>query len=401
MSHRRGNMARMTFDPHNRRPASHDLFELEQQLIGSLTNLWARGWMPADVISTVAFRRSARVASMAGRLILAEHLAEGYHDRLAPQWQRQLNSLPDQAGSASPLSDLVDSGNATSLMADAIDLHRTFESLPDLRRLCDPPGIAVGGTIRPDSQSRRSSTGAGSAGRSSADHDMLRRVRALLAKAEATEFEAEAEAFTAKAQSLIAAHSLQHLLQQLSNDTAGQDSPATMRIAVERPYDHEKFGLLAEVARANRCRAVLHSGLGLASVMGFELDLEAVELIYTSLLVQATHAMRTHGSQTDGWGGNTTRTFRRSFLRGFSGRVGQRLRDAADEAAKTSAAGSGHDRLLPVLASRATEVESAIEAAFPHLTLLRSRARIDGSGYTAGVRAADRADLGARRPIAS
>lgn len=230
---------------------------------------------------------------------------------------------------------------------------------------------------------------------------MLRRVRALLAKAEATEFESEAEAFTAKAQSLIATHSLQHLLQQIHNDSAGHDSPATVRLAVERPYDREKFGLLAEVARANRCRAVLHSGLGLASIMGYDLDLEAVELIYTSLLVQATHAMRSHGSQSDGWGGSTTRTFRRSFLRGFSGRIGQRLGEAANEATKTSAAGSGHDQLLPVLASREAKVDNALAEAFPHLASLRSRARIDGFGYTAGIRAADQADLGARRPLAS
>jgi len=360
--------------------------------------------MPADVVAAVAFIRSGRVALLASRMILAEHMAEGYHDRLAPRWQQQLNSMPVTIDSVSPMSDLVNSRNADSVMTDARQLHQTIAWLPDLRPMCDLPGTAVGGVARgkPDSGQTVGVHPTGRRDQTGADPDMLRKVRALLAKAEATEFEAEAEAFTAKAQTLITTHSLHHLLDSLNNDSASADSPSMVRLAVERPYEREKFGLLAEVARANRCRAILHTGLGLATVMGFDLDLDATELIYTSLLVQATHAMHAHGSQTDGWGSSSTRTFRRSFLVGFAGRIGERLSHATESAAAEAAATeSGSDRLLPVLASRAAEVEAFVETAFPHLSSLRSRARIDGSGYHAGIKAADRADLGARRPLAS
>jgi len=403
MSHPRESMAAMTFDPLNRRRPSHDLFELQQQIITELTSLWKRGWMPADVLAVVSFSRSNRVALLAARMILAEHLVEEYHDRLAPRWKQQLNTMPVTIHSPSPLSDLINTRNADSVMADATSLHQALAWLPDLRQICDPPGTATLGAIRSEPTSgpasdrtlKRPAT---------TDPGMLRRVRALLAKAEATEFQAEAEAFTAKAQNLITTHSLQHLLDSLHNDSASGESPSTVRLAVERPYEREKFGLLAEVARANRCRAVLHTGLGLATVMGFDLDIEAVELIYTSLLVQATHAMQSHGSQTNGWGGNSTRTFRRSFLFGFTGRIGERLSSAAESAATqaaTATSKSGHERLLPVLASREAEVDAFVDESFPHLSSLRSRARIDGSGYSAGVKAANRADLGARRSLAS
>jgi hypothetical protein len=46
------------------------------------------------------------------------------------------------------------------------------------------------------------------------------------------------------------------------------------------------------VATANRCRVVWHRNLGLRTVMGFRTDLDAVELLFTSLLVQATTALR-------------------------------------------------------------------------------------------------------------
>lgn len=394
-------MSNMTFNSRIRPQPPHDLFELEQQIIARLTSLWKRGWMPADVLAAVAFRESDRVALMAGRMILAEHLAEGYHDRLAPKWQQQLNSMPVSIESASPLSDLVDSRNASSMMTDAGNLHEMLGWLPDLQQICQPPGTAIAGAARQQGASHNTARPVGG-GPSVTDPAMLRRVRALLAKAEATEFEAEAEAFTTKAQTLITTHSLQHLLESLGNDSGSGESPSMMRLAIERPYEREKFGLLAEVSRANRCRAILHTGLGLATVTGFDLDIEAVELIYTSLLVQATHVMQAHGSQSNGWGGSSTRTFRRSFLVGFAGRVGERLSRAADSAATEAATtDSERDQLLPVLASRAAEVDSFVDAAFPHLSSLRSRARVDMSGYCAGVDAANRADLGARRPLAS
>ena len=62
------------------------------------------------------------------------------------------------------------------------------------------------------------------------------------------------------------------------------------------------------VAAANRCRAVWHRSLGLCTVLGFPGDLDAVELLVTSLLVQATTAMVQAGSRRDVYGRSRTRS---------------------------------------------------------------------------------------------
>src|SRR5690606_41250468 len=46
-----------------------------------------------------------------------------------------------------------------------------------------------------------------------------------------------------------------------------------------------------------RCRAIWSSNLGFTTVLGFPTDVESVELLYTSLLVQATAAMVRGGPQ--------------------------------------------------------------------------------------------------------
>jgi len=57
--------------------------------------------------------------------------------------------------------------------------------------------------------------------------------------------------------------------------------------SVEAP----KTSLLQAVATANRCRIIWSKDVGLTTVVGFEGDLDAVELLFTSLLVQASAAM--------------------------------------------------------------------------------------------------------------
>src|SRR5262249_56557754 len=110
-----------------------------------------------------------------------------------------------------------------------------------------------------------------------ADQRMLDRVRALLAKAESTEFPEEAEAFTAKAQELMARYSIDHAL--LAADTGAADQPTGIRVGIDNPYEAAKALLLQEVAEANRCRAVWSKQLGFATVLGYPADTGAVELL--------------------------------------------------------------------------------------------------------------------------
>ncbi|MBD0738056.1 hypothetical protein BGM09_32755 [Streptomyces sp. CBMA29] len=208
---------------------------------------------------------------------------------------------------------------------------------------------------------------------------MLARIRALLAKAESTGFPEEAEALSAKAQHLMARHSIDEALVAVSGGVPG-DGPGACRIGVDRPYEGAKALLLDAVAAANRCQAVWAADFGFSTVVGFATDLEAVELLYTSLLVQADHALR--------GGTSRSRDFRESFLIGYAGRVRERLAAATRDAQAETATPSAD--LLPVLAAREVDVRDATRRMFPSTTTSRLKGR-DAEGWRHGEAAADRA----------
>jgi hypothetical protein len=218
---------------------------------------------------------------------------------------------------------------------------------------------------------------------------VLTRVRALLAKAESTTFEEEAEALTAKAQELMARHAIDAAMVHAGSRSGG---PVTRNLAVDDPYAQAKAMLLGNVASANRCQAVWVSKLGYGTVVGFEADIASVELLYTSLLVQATTAVLAAGSQVDRHGRSRTRSFRQAFLVGFGSRIGERLREATS-AAEVDAAVEHGAALLPVLARREGEVEEAVARAFPRVATMRPSIS-NRAGLYAGVAAADNAALG-------
>jgi hypothetical protein len=225
------------------------------------------------------------------------------------------------------------------------------------------------------------------------DAKMLARVRALLAKAESTTFEEEATALTAKAQELIARYSLDDAL--LAAAGGDPTDPHERRVLIEAPYATAKFHLLGTVADANRCTVVLMQPESIASVFGYPFDLDATDVLFTSLLVQATTQVLAAGPRQDGFGRSTTRSFRRSFLLAYADRIGERLQAATDAATAATARG---DELLPILASRSAEVAAARDRAFPHVTTVHMRAS-HPEGWRAGRAAADRADLASRRAV--
>jgi hypothetical protein len=126
--------------------------------------------------------------------------------------------------------------------------------------------------------------------------------------------------------------------------------------------------------------------LGFSTVFGFEADLAAVELVYTSLLVQSHRAMIGAEPRT---GKARIKAFRRSFLIAYAVRIGERL-----EAVTTSAALEAGGNVLPVLASRDVQVRETMDRAFPRT--VRSRGfRVDSDEcWHSGREAADRATLG-------
>lgn len=111
---------------------------------------WRRGWQPADVVRTV--RRELDDVHV--RLVAALIRAQAPHDRpRGRRWSAQLAELP---ADAPPRTDRFSYGTAV------LELYRLLLRLPVLESLDESPG-------EPKTESR-----------------MLGRIRALLAKAEAT-----------------------------------------------------------------------------------------------------------------------------------------------------------------------------------------------------------------------
>jgi hypothetical protein len=224
---------------------------------------------------------------------------------------------------------------------------------------------------------------------SSADTRRLATVRALLAKAESTPYDEEAEALTAKAQQLVARHALERLLADDAGGASGpRDRVTARRLWLDPPYPAAKSHLVQEVAAANRCRSVFSESLCLCTVVGDATDLDAVELLVTSLLVQADRAMVRHGSLVDRRGVSRTRSFRRSFLTSFAVRIGQRLREVTEQQVDAA----GRSALLPVLQGRAEQVDAECDRIFPQL-VERQTAVSNTHGWVAGRVAADLASL--------
>jgi hypothetical protein len=218
---------------------------------------------------------------------------------------------------------------------------------------------------------------------------VTQRVRALLAKAESTDFPEEAEAFTAKAQELIARHAIDQVMLE-----AGADEPALgaagRRLLIDDPYAKAKSLLLNEVVAANRCSSVWHPDFSMSTVFGQPGDLDAVELLFTSLLTQATAAMVTAGRSVGAHA--RERSFRQSFLVAFASRIGERLREATAMAVDEARVRHG-DGVLPVLANSEAVARAARTEAFPRLRTQRISTS-NYHGWVAGQAAADAARLG-------
>ncbi|WP_375018480.1 DUF2786 domain-containing protein [Actinomadura sp. 21ATH] len=363
-------------DPPEEPPSRDGL--LVARLQRAITVAWGRGWQPADLVRHTARRLSPRHERLVVDAIAAE--TRGYAT-LGPQWRAQLTAIDARIwwdGDYAGAWCAAEEAGPDALAACATELLDLLLALPRLATIGPPPGAAV-----PDTPPAE------------IDQRMLGKVRALLAKAESTEFPEEAEALSARAQELMARHSIDHAL--LDADLGTVSEPAGRRLAVDTPYDGPKAALLTVVADANRCRAIWHRELGFSTVLGFPADLAAVELLFTSLLVQATTAMVNAGPRRDAAGRSRTRSFRHAFLNAYAARVGERLREAAGRAASESESG-GRD-LVPVLAARDQAVDDAVEALFPNLSRGRARTVSNHEGWAAGRAAADLASLNARSEV--
>jgi hypothetical protein len=237
----------------------------------------------------------------------------------------------------------------------------------------------------------------------------LARVRKILAKAEdPAATPEEAETYTAKAAELIAAYGIDRAL--LAEQVPGSDVVGDRVVVLDAPYALDKATLLSGVAHALRCQAVRRiryvgpEARKQVSIhlFGHASDLERVDLLFTSLLLQAT----TRLSRTGAPPGESLAAYRRSWLAGFTGAVVDRLREAEERAAGEragAAAGAGTAQqtvggrsVALVLRDRSRAVADAVDAAYPRLGTAAPRS-LSGSGAASGWAAGQRADLGGTR----
>jgi hypothetical protein len=380
---------------------------LAAALVTAVAGAWRKGWQPADL-----HRGVGRVLGRPHAALVVRAIAREARDHppgaMPARWRLQLDALgaglDDQppaegggpgGGASGPAAWVLgqiaqddDEARAESVVV-AVETIASLRLLPRMPKLGPAPGDPP-----PAGEARHVS------GRVGADPRVLHKVTALLAKAESTTFPDEAEALTAKAQDLMTRHAIDRATLDAraapGGAGAGGARVAGRRVGIDDPYAGARYLLLSVVAEANRCKAVWSRYWGFATVFGDEGDLDAVELLYTSLLVQATRAMVAktpprRGGARSGTGGRT-RSFRQSFLVAFARRIGARLHQAAEAAVAEATTAGGNAALVPLFAERRRAADDAVSEAFPTIGTTRMSAR-DADGWYAGTAAADRAQL--------
>ncbi len=342
---------------------------------------WEAGWLPSDLRELARRRLETPAAEYLAEAIVLESNRYAV-ETLHPRWRADLSVIatgidPDPGTPQMRRSAAVHAVDRRAVLTVVLQVLALLGTLPALEPLLPLPGARRHTAATPVE----------------VDEKALGRVRALLAKAEATQFVEEAEALSAKAQELMSRYSLQDAV--ADHDRGRALGAAARRMWIDSPYAGAKALLVQAVAMANRCRAVWTENLGFVTVVGSETDLKLVELLTTSLLVQANRAMLAAGRQVSSRGQTRTRSFRQSFLVAYATRIGERL----DMTNATVTAEVKDSRLLPVLAARSRAADEFTERLFP--SMVRRRVSVsNGAGWGAGRAAADLARLDVHGAIA-
>src|SRR5687768_13823651 len=127
---------------------------------------------------------------------------------------------------------------------------------------------------------------------------MLRKLRAILAKAESTEYEAEAMTFMAAARRIMQEYSISDLdVRRLDPNYREVEEISLVRVVIETPYVRAKGSLLNAIALSQGCMVVgtASARAGIKSyvyhLFGPKSKTDLVEMIYSSLLVQCARTL--------------------------------------------------------------------------------------------------------------
>ncbi len=355
--------------------------EAEALLLDLVDAAWKQGWQPAELLRHG--RRSSDVA--AGERLVAAAIATDHANRRSTTLDRawvdhvEALELPVVNGRSGWVrrwasEEGFDNTRAITLVVATLVV---LAQVPPLDPVLPPPGTkGPAGTVTEPRV------------RGTESDPLLKRIRALLAKAESTEHEAEATAFTAKAHELMA----RHAVDQTMVADGGGERPVFTRLPVDAPYVNAKSYLLQVVAEANRCEAVYMADTAMSTVVGFAADVSAVEALFTSLLVQAQSALDDAARTAPPGTRVRSKSYRTSFLSGYAARIRQRLAEVNDAIYSEADEQTG-GAFLPALRSRSAEVGDYVEELFDTIVTSPMRGGSDPFGHMSGSAAADVAKL--------
>jgi len=225
---------------------------------------------------------------------------------------------------------------------------------------------------------------------------IIRKIEALMRKAESTEFDEEREALLAKADEFILRYQIEHAQLFLNEDIRVRKEEVEMQdIYTDNPWEPFKGLLLHYIAQHYNCKTVKYprySGRRLRKIVGFPSDIEIVKVMWNSLctqaLVMAARDMRTMKPKLE-----HGKTWKVNYLDSFAIGINRRLTEMRNMNKKEM----GLDDFLPVLAKREEEVEEKYEELFPNLSKGTAITRqFSSSGMSAGYNASKRADIGSK-----
>lgn len=213
--------------------------------------------------------------------------------------------------------------------------------------------------------------------------DYMKIVQALLAKAQASDFEEEAATYLAKAEELM----IKHDIDRADLSPEQRDKIESKRVTYGSGTADRQ--LWHHVACARDVRFIVHMRVDkntTASLIGFADDIAYVESVVASLMLQRERFL----IAAKIWQPAGDKSFNNSFRHGYAQRVWQRFQEA--RRSRDHEVGTAI-----VLRDKKSQVDIAFINAFPHarstaITTGRSRA-----GYRRGGEAADKSDLGQRR----
>ena len=310
-----------------------------EYLRASVTRAWQRGWQPAELARHVGRELSADHAAMVADMITAEMLgyaAATVDDRWAAQAAALEAAAPGKGAWWGSDADYLRAWYALGrdpefigTVATAVETLHAFHHLPALEKLLPLPGTARPAGRR-QGAARQPGRPAGPA-----DERMLSRIRALLAKAESTEFAEEAEALSGRAQELMAKYSIDHAL--LAAETGKEESRAGGGSRSTTPTRRRRRRCCRSWRRPT---AAASSGPRTSAGHGDRLPgrpgrgRAAVHLAAGP----GQHRDAADRGQAGRAGRSRTRAFRQSFLLAYAVRIGERLSEAADHAEQEAVA---------------------------------------------------------------